>query len=199
MTMAKRLFDLCFSISALLLLSPLFLILAIATKLDSKGPVFFRQERVGLNGRPFKICKFRTMVENAAEIGPNITPSSDPRITRVGAFLRKWYLDELPQLINVLSGEMSVVGPRPETPEYVALYAHNQRRVLAAKPGMAGPATIAYRNEEDLLADCQDPEEFYINYMMHDRLNLDLEYVEDQSLLYDLRLLVQMLRAVLMR
>lgn len=199
MTMAKRLFDLCFSISALVLLFPLFLIVAIAIKLDSKGPVFFRQERVGLNGRSFKIYKFRTMVKNAAEIGPNITPSSDPRITRVGAFLRKWYLDELPQLINVLKGEMSVVGPRPETPEYVALYTPEQRKVLAAKPGMAGPATIAYRNEANLLVYCQDPEEFYINYMMHGRLNLDLEYVENHSLLYDLRLLVQMLRAVLSR
>ena len=109
--------DLCFSILALLLLSPLFLVVAAAIKFDSKGPVFFRQKRVGLNGRPFKICKFRTMVKNAAEIGPSITPSSDPRITWVGAFLRKWYLDEIPQFINVLKGEMSVVGPRPETPE----------------------------------------------------------------------------------
>jgi lipopolysaccharide/colanic/teichoic acid biosynthesis glycosyltransferase len=199
MTIAKRLFDLCFSIAFLALFSPLLLIVAVAIKLDSKGPVLFRQERVGLNGPLFKIYKFRTMVENAAEIGPNITPSNDPRITRVGAFLRKSYVDELPQLINVLKGEMSVVGPRPETPEYVALYAPDQRKVLAAKPGMAGPATIAYRNEEDLLADCQDPEEFYINYMMRDRLNLDLEYIENQSLLHDFRLLAQMLWATLTR
>lgn len=199
MSMTKRLSDLCFSIILLILLSPLFLIVAVAIELDSKGPVFFRQERVGLNGRPFNIYKFRTMVENAPEISPNITPSNDPRITRVGAFLRKWYLDELPQLINVLKGEMSVVGPRPETPEYVALYTPEQRRVLAAKPGMAGPATIVYRNEADLLADCQNPEQFYINYMMHERLNLDLEYVENQSLLCDLRLLVQMLRTTLAR
>jgi lipopolysaccharide/colanic/teichoic acid biosynthesis glycosyltransferase len=199
MTMAKRLFDLCFSIAFLTLFSPLLLIVAVAIELDSKGPVFFRQERVGLNGRLFKVYKFRTMVENAAEIGPNITPSNDPRITRVGAFLRKSYVDELPQLINVLKGEMSVVGPRPETPEYVALYAPDQRKVLAAKPGMAGPATIAYRNEEDILADCQDPEEFYINHMMRDRLNLDLEYIENQSLLYDFQLLAQMLRATLTR
>ena len=195
--MAKRLFDLCFSTLLLLLSSPLFLIVAVAIKLDSKGPVFFRQERVGLNGRPFKICKFRTMVEDAAEIGPQITPSNDPRITRVGAFLRKWYLDEIPQLINVLKGEMSVVGPRPETPEYVALYTSEQRRVLAAKPGMAGPATIAYRNEEDLLADCEYPEEFYINYMMHDRLNLDLQYIDNWSLMLDFKILFQTLLVVL--
>lgn len=196
--MAKRLLDVCFSSLMLFLLAPLFLITAIAIKLDSEGPVFFRQVRVGFNGQPFRIYKFRTMVENAADIGPNITPSNDPRVTRVGAFLRKWYLDELPQLINVLKGEMSIVGPRPETPEYVALYTPEQERVLAARPGMAGPATIAYRNEEKLLADCQDPEEFYLNHMMHDRLALDLEYVEDQSMLYDLKLLIQMVRVTLM-
>jgi len=197
--MVKRLFDLCLSSLFLTLLSPLFLIVAMAIRLDSRGPVFFRQDRVGLNGRRFRIYKFRTMVENAAQIGPHITPSNDPRITRAGSFLRKWYLDELPQLINVLKGEMSIVGPRPETPEYVTLYTPEQRKVLAAKPGMAGPATIAYRNEEALLADCPDPEEFYINQMMHDRLRLDLEYVENQSLLYDLRLLVHMCLAAVMK
>ena len=194
---AKRVFDLCFSSFVLLFSAPLLLLIAIAVKLDSKGPVFFRQERVGLNGRPFKIYKFRTMVENAAEIGPKITPSNDPRITRVGAFLRRWYLDEIPQFINVLKSEMSVVGPRPETPEYVALYTSEQRRVLQAKPGMAGPATIAFRNEEELLAGHENPDVYYVESMMQDRLRLDLEYVDKQSFFYDLRLLFDMFYAAL--
>ena len=194
---AKRVFDLCFSSFVLLFSAPLLLLIAIAVKLDSKGPVFFRQERVGLNRRPFKIHKFRTMVENAAEMGPKITPSNDPRITRVGAFLRRWYLDEIPQFINVLKSEMSVVGPRPETPEYVALYTSEQRRVLQAKPGMAGPATIAFRNEEELLAGHENPDVYYVESMMQDRLRLDLEYVDKQSFFYDLRLLFDMFYAAL--
>ena len=194
---AKRVFDLCFSSFVLLFSAPLLLLIAIAVKLDSKGPVFFRQERVGLNRRPFKIHKFRTMVENAAEMGPKITPSNDPRITRVGAFLRRWYLDEIPQFINVLKSEMSVVGPRPETPEYVALYTSEQSRVLQAKPGMAGPATIAFRNEEELLAGHENPDVYYVESMMQDRLRLDLEYVDKQSFFYDLRLLFDMFYAAL--
>ena len=190
--MAKRVFDVVVSCMALLILSPLLFVIAVAIKIDSDGPVLFKQERVGLNGQRFEIYKFRTMVANAANLGPNITTRNDPRITRVGAFLRRWYLDELPQLINVLKGEMSIVGPRPETPEYVDLYTSEQRQVLSVKPGMAGLATIVYRNEEQLLAESHDPEAFYIEHVMPERLKLELEYVKNQSLLYDLKLLAQM-------
>jgi lipopolysaccharide/colanic/teichoic acid biosynthesis glycosyltransferase len=194
---AKRLFDICFSLVVLVVTAPLLLIIAVAIKLDSPGPVFFKQERIGLHSQPFTLYKFRTMVQNASQIGPEVTTRDDPRITRMGAFLRKWYLDEIPQFVNVLRGEMSVVGPRPETPRYVALYTPEERRVLQAKPGMAGPATIAYRNEEALLAQQEKPDEHYVESMMRDRLRLDLRYVENQSFFYDLRVLFEMFRAAL--
>jgi len=196
--MAKRLFDIIFSSFLLVLTAPLFLLEAIAIRLDSKGPIFFKQERVGLNGKLFKIYKFRTMVENAAQMGPQISPRNDPRVTRVGRFLRKWYLDELPQLFNVLKGDMSVAGPRPEVPKYVSFYTPEERKVLTVKPGLVGPATVAFRNEEAILANKPDPEHFYITHLMHERLRLDLQYVENQSLLYDLKLVLQMCKAALM-
>ena len=199
MSLAKRIFDICFSVLVLLASSPACLLVAIAIKLESKGPVLFKQDRVGLNGRHFELYKFRTMVENAETIGLNLTTKGDPRITKVGKFLRKWKIDEIPQLINILKGEMSVVGPRPETPDYVELYTTGQRKVLSVRPGMAGPASIAYRNEEEeVLAKLENPREYYINHIMPDRLRLDLEYIEKQSLAYDFKLLFSMIKATLL-
>jgi len=171
---------------------PLWAIVAIAIRLDSPGPVFYRAIRVGKCGEPFPIYKFRTMVADAFRKGPGITRQGDSRITRVGRFLRNMKLDEMPQLINVLKGEMSIVGPRPEDPRYVAHYTPEQRRVLGVRPGMASPAFPKYRHEEELLAAAGDDfENTYLTVILPDRLRMDLEYVEQQSLLYDLAILAQ--------
>jgi lipopolysaccharide/colanic/teichoic acid biosynthesis glycosyltransferase len=147
----KRSFDVVFAGLGLLVLSPLFLLLAIAVELSSRGPVLFRQQRIGKDGRPFCIVKFRSMVENAQDLGPGVTRDGDPRITAMGRFLRKTKLDELPQLWNVLVGDMSFVGPRPEVPRYVEKYTAEQKRVLALKPGITDVATLEFRDEEELL------------------------------------------------
>jgi lipopolysaccharide/colanic/teichoic acid biosynthesis glycosyltransferase len=197
---AKRILDVVGSTFGLLVLSPLFLILAVAIKLDSPGPVFFTQERLGRGSRPFRIYKFRSMVTGAARLAPNVSPTHDPRVTRVGRFLRRSFIDELPQLFNVLRGEMSLVGPRPETPEYIGLYSEAERRVLSAKPGMTGPSQIAYTNEAEILAAAADPETFYLETILHDRVRLDLEYAErPPTILGDLRLIARTFRAILPR
>jgi lipopolysaccharide/colanic/teichoic acid biosynthesis glycosyltransferase len=188
--MVKRLFDVLVSAAALLLLSPLFLGVAIAIKLSSPGPIFYRAVRVGRHGVPFKLYKFRSMVVNADKIGAGITTAHDPRITPVGRFLRRTKLDELPQLINVLRGEMSLVGPRPEDPRYVALYTEEQRRVLRARPGMTSLASVRYRNEQALLSG-DDWETRYIQQIMPDKLAIDLQYIERATLLSDLGVLWQ--------
>jgi lipopolysaccharide/colanic/teichoic acid biosynthesis glycosyltransferase len=196
--MSKRILDMVGSILGLLLLSPLFLAIAVAIKLDSRGPVFFAQERLGRGGRPFRIYKFRTMVTDAARLAANVSPTHDPRVTRVGRFLRQSFLDELPQLFNVLSGQMSLVGPRPETPEFVGLYSEEERGVLSVKPGMTGPSQIAYTNEAEILAGAADPESFYVDTLLHDRVRLDLEYAQrSPTVLGDLRLIARTLRAIL--
>jgi lipopolysaccharide/colanic/teichoic acid biosynthesis glycosyltransferase len=188
--MVKRLFDVLVSAAALLLLSPLFLGVAIAIKLSSPGPIFYRAVRVGRHGVPFKLYKFRSMVVNADKIGAGITTAHDPRITPIGRFLRRTKLDELPQLINVLRGEMSLVGPRPEDPRYVALYTEEQRRVLRARPGMTSLASVRYRNEQALLSG-NDWETRYIQQIMPDKLAIDLQYMERATLLSDLGVLWQ--------
>jgi lipopolysaccharide/colanic/teichoic acid biosynthesis glycosyltransferase len=192
----KRAFDLCASALALAVLLPLFIVVAVAVKVDSKGPVFYRQTRVGRGGLPFSIWKFRTMTRDADRIAANVSPVDDPRITRVGRVLRAWFIDELPQLINVLRGDMSLVGPRPETPEYVALYSADERRVLALKPGMAGPSTLAFMDEAELLSDTEDPESLYVHRILHERVHIDLQYVEDRSLRYDVQLLARQAMAI---
>src|SRR5208282_277059 len=149
--MGKRLFDLAFSVIGLVALSPVLLLVAMAVKLSTLGPVLFRQQRVGLRGKRFRMVKFRSMVENAEDLGLGVTRDGDPRITPMGRFLRKTKLDELPQLWNVLVGEMSFVGPRPEVPRYVAQYTPEQRRVLELKPGITDLATLEFRNEEEML------------------------------------------------
>jgi len=188
--MVKRLFDVIVSAMALILLSPLFLSVAIAIKLSSPGPIFYRAVRVGRHGVLFRLYKFRSMVVNADKIGAGITTAHDPRITPVGRFLRRTKLDELPQLINVLRGEMSLVGPRPEDPRYVALYTEEQRRVLRARPGMTSLASVRYRNEQALLSG-DDWETRYIQQIMPDKLAIDLQYIERATLLSDLGVLWQ--------
>jgi len=190
--MLKRVFDVLVSSTVIFIALPLWAIIAIAIKLDSPGPVFYRGVRVGKDGKIFTIYKFRTMVVDAPNRGPGITSSKDPRITRVGRLLRKLKIDEMPQLINVLKGEMSIVGPRPEDPRYVAHYTPEQRRVLTVRPGMASPAFIKYRHEEEILAAAGDDlEHVYLTQILPDKLRLDLEYIEHQSFIGDLAILAQ--------
>jgi len=172
----KRLFDLCWTIPGLLVLWPAFLVIAVLIKLDDGGAVFFRQVRVGQYGRAFRVWKFRTMIARAEQCGGPLTVGDDPRITRVGRWLRHSKLDELPQLFNVLAGQMSLVGPRPEVPHYVALYTPDQRRVLDLVPGITDPASIAYRDESALLAQAPDWERQYIDVIMPEKIRLNLAY-----------------------
>ena len=180
----------------LVALAPLFLIIAVAIRLDSPGPVFFRQERVGRKGRIFRIFKFRTMRVDAPATGPALTIGEDPRITRVGRFLRHYKLDELPQLLNVLRGEMSLVGPRPEVPKYVALYDDEQKRVLELTPGITDVASIAFRNESEILGKARDPEREYVERIMPEKIRLNLEYAEKASVFSDIGVLFKTLVAV---
>jgi lipopolysaccharide/colanic/teichoic acid biosynthesis glycosyltransferase len=185
----KRAFDLLVALAGLLVLCPLFLILAIAIPWDSRGPVFFRQQRMGRGFRPFGIVKFRTMVVDAPKLGRQITAGEDPRITRVGRFLRKWKLDELPQLINVVKGEMSLVGPRPEVPRYVEMFREDYACVLTVRPGITDPASLKYRDEAEVLAASDDPEETYVKRILPDKIALAKQYVARASLLYDIGLI----------
>ena len=189
--MTKRLFDIICSALGLLLLGLPLLIVALIIKLTDFGPVLFKQVRVGKGGREFKIFKFRTMVIDADKMGAQITVGRDPRITRIGHLLRKTKLDELPQLLNVLFGTMSFVGPRPEVPKYVAMYNDEQRKVISLKPGITDLASIKYHRESELLAEAGDDwEKVYIEQVMPDKLRLNLEYVEKQSLWFDITLIL---------
>lgn len=174
--MRKRLFDVIVSFIALLLLSPFFLIIGIAIKLGSRGPVFYRGKRVGRHGEPFGMYKFRSMVVDAENIGPSVTYQNDPRITRMGRFLRATKLDELPQLINVLKGDMSLVGPRPETDDHVIHYTPEQKRVLSVRPGIVGLAQIKWHDEESRIGSVENLDEVYRN-IMQEKLALDREYI----------------------
>jgi lipopolysaccharide/colanic/teichoic acid biosynthesis glycosyltransferase len=181
----------------LVLLSPVLAVIAAAVRMSSRGPVVFRQVRIGLGGRPFEIYKFRTMVKGADRVAANVSPARDRRVTRVGRLLRASYLDELPQLVNVVQGDMSLVGPRPETPEFVALYDATERRVLEVRPGIVGPSTLAFMDEAARLADADDPAAFYRTTLVHERVRLDLGYLERRSVRSDLRLLVRQAGAIL--
>ncbi len=199
--MGKRLFDLICAGAGLVLLSPLLLVIALWIKLDSAGPVLFRQQRVGRFGVPFRIHKFRTMQDDASADapapGPQITVGADPRITRAGRVLRRHKLDELPQLLDVLSGTMSLVGPRPEVPRYVALYPAALRdKVLSVRPGITDPASIAYRDESALLARAADPERAYVEQVMPAKLRAAAQYVDQRSLRGDLCVIVATLRTL---
>jgi lipopolysaccharide/colanic/teichoic acid biosynthesis glycosyltransferase len=195
--MAKRALDLLLAAIGLVLLAPVFLLVALAIKLDSPGPVFFRQERVGRHGQPFRIFKFRTMTVTPPGSGRQITVGADARITRVGAFLRRTKLDELAQLIDVLRGTMSLVGPRPEVPRYVAQYTPEQRdRVLSVRPGITDFASLRYRNESELLARAADPEREYVEVILQDKLRVAGNYVDHASMAADLRAMGLTLRTV---
>jgi lipopolysaccharide/colanic/teichoic acid biosynthesis glycosyltransferase len=195
--LAKRLFDVIVAVLGLLLLSPLLVGIALWIKLDSPGPVFFRQERVGRGGALFRIHKFRSMRADAPHAGPQLTVGADPRITRAGQVLRRTKLDELPQLIDVLAGSMSLVGPRPEVPRYVALYPAALRdKVLSVRPGITDPASIEYRDESALLARAADPERVYIEQVMPAKLRCAASYVDRMSLANDVRLIGATLRSL---
>jgi lipopolysaccharide/colanic/teichoic acid biosynthesis glycosyltransferase len=193
--MVKRAFDLFMASLGLALLAPLLLPIALAIKLDSPGPVFYRQQRVGRHGVPFRIHKFRTMTHDEADAGPQITVGADARITRLGARLRRHKLDELPQLLDVLQGTMSLVGPRPEVPRYVALYPPELRaRVLSVRPGITDLASIAFHDESALLARAADPEREYLQVVLPRKLALAASYADAPSLGTDLKILWRTLR-----
>ena len=187
----KRLFDILLSGIGLLIISPLLLIVAIWIKLDSPGPIFYRQVRVGRYNKDFRIFKFRSM-RIGSDKGSLVTIGGrDPRITRSGYFIRKFKIDELPQLINVFVGDMSLVGPRPEVRHYVNYWTEEQMHVLDVRPGITDPASIKFRNENELLAQAEDPERYYIEVIMQDKIKLYLEYVANHNLWYDIKLIFQ--------
>ena len=193
----KRLFDLVASGCGLLVLSPVLLAVAIWIKLDSRGPVFYRQVRVGYKNKDFEIFKFRSM-RIGADKGSLVTIGGrDPRITRSGYFIRKYKLDELPQLINVFVGDMSLVGPRPEVRHYVDYWTPEQMHVLDVRPGITDPASIKFRNENELMGQAEDPEDYYINVIMQEKIQLYLEYVENASFLYDVKLIFKTFKVII--
>lgn len=195
-TMAcKRAFDILCSFLGLTVLSPVLLVVSVLVAVTSPGGVFFRQERIGKDGRPFRIFKFRSMRKDNA--GLKITTGNDSRITPVGRFLRKSKIDELPQLINVLAGDMSFVGPRPEVADYVNLYTPYQRQVLLVRPGITGLASIRFRNENDLLTASDDPNRTYVEQIMPRKIDLDLEYIPHASVFYDIKLIFQTFAVVI--
>ena len=195
-TMAcKRAFDILCSFLGLVVLSPVLLVVSVLVAVTSPGGVFFRQERIGKDGRPFRIFKFRSMRKDNA--GLKITTGNDSRITPVGRFLRKRKIDELPQLINVLVGDMSFVGPRPEVADYVNLYTPYQRQVLLVRPGITGLASIRFRNENDLLTASDDPNRTYVEQIMPRKIDLDLEYIPHASVFYDIKLIFQTFAVVI--
>lgn len=177
-----RFLDILFSLLGLIILLPVFLIVAVLIKCSSKGPVFFLQKRVGKGNRDFSLIKFRTMYQDADRKGLLTVGQRDPRITPVGYFLRKYKIDELPQLINVLKGDMSLVGPRPEVRKYVDLYNDEQRQILNFRPGITDLASIKYVNENEILSQAEDPEAYYIQYIMPDKIRLNLEYLRQPTL-----------------
>ncbi|MFN8152940.1 MAG: sugar transferase [Bacteroidia bacterium] len=192
----KRIVDILISLPAAILLSPVFILIAIWIKADSSGPVFYLQERIGKNRIPFRIFKFRTMRTDADKLGLLTVGGKDPRVTGAGFYLRKYKLDELPQLFNVVIGTMSLVGPRPEVKKYVDLYSPQQLEVLSVRPGITDYASIEYSDENELLARSADPEKTYINEVMPAKLQLNLRYIEEQGLVTDLRIILQTIRKI---
>lgn len=194
--MLKRIFDIISSLFGLILLLPFMIIIAILIKLDSKGPIFFKQVRVTKNGREFKIFKYRTMRVGSDKYS-QITVGKDSRITKVGDFLRKYKLDEIPQLINVLIGDMSLVGPRPEVPKYVALYTEEQREILKVRAGITDYASIEFSNENDILANETDPEKAYIEKIMPRKIELNKKYLSEISVITDIKIILLTIKKIL--
>ena len=192
----KRFFDVVASGIGLILLSPLFIILTIWIKCDSTGPVFYKQVRVGRNNMDFQLFKFRSMRVGSDKKGLITVGGHDPRITRSGYYIRKYKLDEFPQLINVFKGDMSLVGPRPEVRKYVDMYTEEQMHVLDVRPGITDLASIRYRNENELLERVNDPDKYYVEVIMPDKLRINLEYVARHSFTFDIRLIFQTFRAI---
>ncbi|MBW4863511.1 sugar transferase [Paeniclostridium sordellii] len=195
--MIKRIFDIAVSSIGLIVLLPILIVIAILIKLDSKGPVFFKQKRVGKNKKIFEIYKFRTMVTDAEKLGKQITVGADNRITKVGRFIRKYKLDEFPQLINVLKGEMSLVGPRPEVPKYVELYDIYQEQILLVQPGITDYASIKFKNESELLGCSNNPEKSYVEDIMPQKINLNMKYIKNISLFEDIKLVLSTILEIL--
>lgn len=195
----KRAFDIIASGLGLIVLGPLFLILALWIKLDSKGPVFYRQVRVGRGNKDFRLFKFRSMRPNSDKLGLITVGGHDPRVTRLGYYIRKYKFDELPQLINVFTGDMSLVGPRPEVRKYVDMYTQEQMRVLDVRPGITSLASIRYRNENDILAVASDPDRAYIEQVMPDKLAIDLEYVGKANLWTDIKLIFSTVKEIIVK
>lgn len=194
--MLKRIFDIILSLFGLIILLPFMLIIAIFIKLDTKGPIFFKQLRVTKNGREFKIFKYRTMKVGSDKYS-QITIGEDSRITKVGSFLRRYKLDEIPQLINVLIGDMSLVGPRPEVPKYVALYTDEQKEILKVRAGITDYASIEFSDENDLLASEEDPEKAYIEKIMPKKIELNKKYISEISILTDIKIILLTIKKIL--
>ncbi len=194
--MLKRIFDIFFSFIGLIVLFIPFLFIAFLISIDSKGGVFYKQTRVGKDGLDFKLFKFRSMRTDADKSGLLTVGGTDSRITRIGYTVRKYKIDELPQLINVLMGEMSLVGPRPEVRRYVDMYTPRQRQVLSLKPGITDYASIEYSNENELLGNTENPEDVYINEIMPAKLNLNLKYIAEQGILTDLKIIVNTIKKI---
>jgi len=194
--MVKRIFDFLGSLLGLVLLSPVLLLIALLIKVDSRGPVFYRGVRVGLFGGVFKIFKYRTMILNADKVGGSSTPDDDPRLTRLGKFLRRYKLDELPQLINVLKGDMSLVGPRPQVQWAVDLYTPEQRTVLTVRPGITDYASVHFPNEGEILKGSTNPDQDYMEKIHPKKMRLSLEYVRERSLWVDLKIIFQTIAAI---
>ena len=190
--MLKRLFDIVFSLFGLILVCPLLLVIAVLIKLESPGQAFYRGERVAKNGKPFKIFKFRTMVLNAEKLGGPSTAGDDPRLLKIGLFLKKYQLDELPQLINVLKGEMSLVGPRPEVKMYIDMMTDEEKRViLSVKPGMTDLASLWNFHESEILKGSKNPEKTYQEKIRPEKIRLQIEYVKNRSFLLDLKIIIK--------
>jgi lipopolysaccharide/colanic/teichoic acid biosynthesis glycosyltransferase len=195
----KRVFDLILSIPSIIILSPVFLISALLIKIETPGPVSFNQERIGREGRPFNLYKFRTMVKNASSIGPSVTPANDARITRAGRLLRKFKVDEMLQIFNIVKGDMSVIGPRPELRKYVDEFKDDYREILRIKPGMTDYALIAFRNEEEILSKFDNVEEGYVKEIMPEKIKLYRKYLNEMSLGTDIRIFFGTIMEILRR
>lgn len=193
----KRAFDLIFSLFGIAVLLPVYLIIALLISVDSKGGVIYRQERTGKYGKTFRVLKFRTMRPDSFNKGALTVGSRDPRITNIGYYLRIYKLDELPQLFNVLFGDMSFVGPRPEVEKYTNLYTEEQRKVLQVRPGITDYASIKFRNENDLLSASEDPEKLYIEEIMPEKIHLNLLYINDNNVFKDIKIIIDTFQAII--